>query len=382
MSENRVGFVGLQRGMVGSVYLERSLAENDFERLGIEPVFLSTSEAGRPGPTIKDKKHTLVDAYDMAALTELDAIVTCQGDDYTKRMHGPLRDSGYDEAWLDASGELRSEGSSVLVSDVINGQQIGTAFDEGIRDFIGPNCSSNILAMGGAGLFMSGLVERVTFSTFQAASGQGAEAVMENLRQGQSLARSLHRGPNNSFQGPSKALQLMHEATKFLRSPDLDTRQFGQAIVANALACIGEVTDDGQTNEEKKAQTEINKILGTADTDGFITIDGTCTRIDSLRSHAIDAYFELKEDVPLSDIEQMITDAHPWVKLVPNTTEATLAQLTPLAVTDSLDIAVGRVRKLSHGPMYVGTRIIGDQLLQGAAEPLRRALGIVMSRRA
>ena len=380
MNESRVGFVGLQRGIVGSVYLERSLAENDFERLGIEPVFLSTSEAGRPGPTINGENHTLADAYDLDTLKELDAIVTCQGDDYTKQVHGPLRDNGYGGVWIDAASELRGEDSSVLVSDAINGHRIGTAYDEGVRDFIGPNCSSNILAMGGAGLLMSGLVERVTFSTDQAASGQGAEAVMENLRQGQSLAKNLRRDPNIYFRESFNALRLMREATELLRSPDLDTKQFGQAIVANALACIGEVTEDGQTTEEKKAQPEINKMLGTEGTDEFITIDGTCTRIDSLRSHAIDAYFELKEDVPLSDIEQMISGANPWVKLVPNTAEATLAQLTPLAVTDTLDIAVGRVRKLSHGPKHVGTRIVGDQLLWGAAESPRRALGIVIER--
>ena len=382
MNESRVGFVGLQRGIVGSVYLERSLAENDFERLDIEPVFLSTSEAGQPGPTINGENYTLADAYDLDALRSLDAIVTCQGDDYTQRMHSDLRDSGYDGVWIDAASELRGEDSAALVSDVVNRQQIEKALDDGCRDLVGPNCSSNIMFMGAAGLFTSGLVERVTFTALQAVSGDGTQAVFEQLEQNRSLSKAMGPVLEKAAEGSINVLEVMREANEHLGSPDLETDRFGHAIVANPLAWIGKAAEWGQTTEEKKAEPEINKLLGTAASGRLITIDGTCVRVDSLRSHAMAVHFELNRDVPLLDIEDMVANAHEFVNWVPNYREETLGLVTPVTVSETLDIAIGRVRKLSHGPKYLGAYIVGDQLLWGAAEPLRRTLGIVMERRA
>lgn len=363
--------------MVGSVLRERMLAEGDYD--SIEPVFLSTSQAGQEVPVLGDETYVLGDAYDLTALRGLQAIVTCQGSDYTREVHGKLRESGWNGYWIDAASELRQAASSTLISDVVNRRQIEKALDEGAKDLIGPNCSSNILLMGAAGLFTSGMVKRVTFTTNQAVSGAGAQAAKERLRQSDFItpetAARLKEEPDEV-----DVLEAMREATRHLLSGDLPTKNFGAPIESNALNLIGEIDEEsGQTSEEKKAQDEINKILGN-EGDGIITMDGDCIRIDSIRSHAIVAHIELSRDVPLPDLEQIIANAHEWVKLVPNREEDILKRLTPLAVSETLDIAVGRVRKMSHGPKDLNIYVVGDQLLWGAAEPLRRALKIVLDR--
>lgn len=375
MNETRIGFVGW-RGMVGSVLRERMMAEGDFDG-SFKPVFLSTSQAGQEVPVLGDETYLLGDAYDLTALRGLQAIVTCQGSEYTREVYGKLRESGWDGYWIDASSELRQAASSILISDVVNRRQMEEALDRGVKELVGPNCSSNILLMGAAGLFTSGVVERVTFTTNQAVSGKGAEAAKECLRQDGLLsaetAKLLRETP-----GEVDVLEAMREATQHLRSGGLPTREFGAPIRSNALNVIGEIDkESGQTSEEKKAQDEINKILGN-EGDNTITMDGNCIRIDSIRSHAIAARLELNKDIPLGEIERMITGAHEWVKLVPNKQEDIREHLTPLAVSETLDIAVGRVRKMSHGPKDLNIYVVGDQLLWGAAEPLRRALRIVL----
>ena len=372
----RVGFPGY-RGMVGATLFERLEAENDFAA-GFEPVPMSTSESliGTESSEINGEARIVADAKDMDTLRGLDIILTCQGDDYTNEVYDDLRASGWQGVWIDASGVLRQRDSAMLVSDVINGQQMKTGLENGVKEFIGLNCSSNIFFMGTTGLFASGAVERVTFFTAQAVSGAGARPVIESLRQNNYLppetAALLRNAPDEV-----NPLEAMREATRYLRSQGLPIEQFGAVIAANILAKIGEIKKNGQTTEEAKAEAEINKVLGNT-SEQIISMDGYCNRIDSLRSHTIEARVELNRDIPLPEIERMISSAYPWVKFVPNEDQATLEQLNPVAVSETLDIAVGRVRKMTHGPKDLGIVVVGDQLLWGAAEPLRRTLKIVL----
>lgn len=371
MSKKTVGFAGY-RGMVGSVLLERLRSENDFS--AFEPVFLSTSQAGMAGPVIDGQKTVLADAYDTAVLSNLDVIVSCQGSDYTRRVHSGLRKAGWQGYWIDASSELRMRDSSVLLLDPVNYEQIDTALTGGTRDLIGANCTVSVMLMGLAGLFKNDVVEWAHPSTYQAVSGAGARHVIELLQQ----MRSLGAATAGMLDDPSASLAKIDQlVTEKLRSPDLPTKYFGHPIAGNILPWIDKEARDGQSREEWKAGGETNKILGTKT---IIPIDGTCVRVGSLRSHAQDVVIKLKRDIALEQIESMISSAHQWVELVPNNRQATLARLTPVAVSGSLKIAVGRVRKLSMGPEYLSAFVVGDQLLWGAAEPLRRAVNIVINR--
>lgn len=368
----RVGFPGY-RGMVGSVLMERMQAEDDFARLGIEPVFLSTSQAGEEA-TINGQTHTLGDAHDLSTLQGLDAIVSCQGSEYTRRVHGELRAKDWNGYWIDASSELRMADSSVLLLDPVNGEQIETALSNGVKDLIGANCTIGLHLMGLVGLFRSGLVEWANPNTMQAVSGAGSKYVLELMKQMRDVTDSVTGGLD--LKHPAAVLTGLDRVPEALRSKALETHMFGAPIVANMLPWIDREAGNGQSREEWKAEAEINKILGTSG-DQHVTVDGTCTRISAFRSHSQVVHLKLRQDVPLDEVEDMIGSAHEWVKIVPNTREATLERLTPVAVSGTLDVAVGRLRKLSIGPQHLNVVVVGDQLLWGAAEPLRRALAMV-----
>lgn len=369
MSKMQVGFVGA-RGMVGSVLHERMKAEGDFE--AIEPVFLSTSQAGRPGPEVGGQPTVLGDANDIAALSGLDAIVTCQGSEYTEKVHGKLRAEGWDGYWIDAASYLRNEPSSVLVLDPVNRESIDRALAEGKKDLIGANCTVSTMLIGLAGLFKAGLVESAAISTYQAVSGAGAKNIIELLQQAKSLGDAVAA----ELKDPARTiLEVDRTANEHLRSGDLPVAQFGYPIIGNVLPWIDTEAGDGQSREEHKAGLETNAILGLPPDE--IIIDSTCVRVGSMRSHAQSVFLTLKKDVPLEEIEEIISSANEWVRLVPNTKEETLKNLTPVATSGSLEVAVGRLRKLKKGPEHLGVFVVGDQLLWGAAEPLRRALLIV-----
>lgn len=371
MKRLRVGFIGY-RGMVGSILMERLKTEGDFDN--IEAVFFSTSQAGNPGPDIGGKPTTLNDAYDINSLEQLDTIVTCQGSDYTRKVHGSLRDKGWQGYWIDASSELRMKDSSVLLLDPVNRDQIDKALDSGTKDLIGANCTVSVMLMGLSGLFKNGVVEWAQPDTYQAVSGAGAKHVIELLQQ----MRVLGLATASMLDNPSSSLASIDKrVSQELSSPDFPTEYFGQPIAANILPWIDSEVENGQSREEWKAGAETNKLLGTTQP---IPIDGTCVRVGSLRSHAQAVTIKLKQDIPLRELEDMVISANEWVRLIPNNREATLARLTPVAISGTLDVAVGRLRKLSIGPQYLSVFVVGDQLLWGAAEPLRRALKIVIDR--
>ncbi len=371
MKRLRVGLVGY-RGMVGSVLMERLQAENDFS--GIDPVFLSTSQAGQPGPIINNQKTILEDAYDREVLGTFDVIITCQGSDYTQKIHADLRAAGWNGYWIDAASELRMKDSSVLLLDPVNREQIDAALSSGVKDLIGANCTVSTMLMGLAGLFKKDVVEWANPSTYQAVSGAGAKHVIELLQQ----MKVVGLATSDMLDDPSASLaSIDKQASEQLRSPSLPTEFFGYPIAGNILPWIDKEVQGGRSREEWKTAAETNKILGTKRP---IAIDGPCVRVGSLRSHAQAVTMKLKRDIPLAEIESLITSANEWVDLVPNTREATLERLTPVAVSGTLKIAVGRVRKLSIGPEYLSAFVVGDQLLWGAAEPLRRALKIIINR--
>lgn len=359
--------------MVGSVLLDRMRQEGDFSN--IDPVFLSTSQPGEPGPLINGETTVLGDAYDLDVLSGLNAIVTCQGSDYSKKVHHQLRSKGWDGFWIDAASYLRNEPLSVLVLDPVNRDVIDKALADGKKDLIGANCTVSTMLMGLAGLFKAGIVESAITSTYQAVSGAGSKNVIELLEQAQSLGNAMSADLSDTSK---TILEIDKAASVHLRSPDLPAAEFGYPIVGNILPWIDSEMENGQSREEYKAGVETNAILG-LDPDA-IAIDGTCVRVGSMRSHAQSVVLKLKKDLPLVELEEMVKSAHQWVDLVPNTKEETLRRLTPVAVSGSLNVAVGRVRKLSLGPQYLNTFVVGDQLLWGAAEPLRRALQIVVSR--
>lgn len=370
ISKPRVGFAGW-RGMVGSVLMQRMREENDFGR--IEPVFLSTSQAGQAGPEINGAESVLADAYDADLLGGLDAIVSCQGSSYTENIHPQLRSAGWKGFWIDAASHLRNSDSAALVLDPVNRRIIDEAIAQGKKDLIGANCTVGTMLMGLAGLFNSGIVESVAVSSYQAVSGAGAKNVVELLAQSAYLGKAIEA----DIHDPAKSiLEIEKAATSQLRSTGLPQSEFGHPIIGNILPWIDSEMENGQSREEYKSQIETNAILGLDA--GTIIIDGTCVRVSSLRSHSQSVMLKLKKDLPLEEIEGMIKSAHEWVRIVPNNKEETLSRLTPVAVSGSLEVAVGRLRKLNHGPEYLNAFVVGDQLLWGAAEPLRRALFIAV----
>lgn len=368
-----VGFVGW-RGMVGSVLMQRMEEEGDFA--GISPVFFSTSAAGGRAPSYGggNGEATLQDAYDLDALAELPIIVTAQGGDYTKAVHGKLRERGWDGMWIDAASTLRQSDDAIIVLDPVNRDVIDRGLEAGVRDFIGGNCTVSCLLMSLGGLFRRGLVQWCTAMTYQAASGGGARHMREVL----SGFGALEGEVADLLADPaSSILEIDRKVLAAQREGRLDTTQFEVPLPGSLIPWIDADLGAGQSREEWKAEAETNKILGRQGEDRVI-MDGLCVRIATMRSHAQALTLKLTEDLPLEEIERIIDEDNPWSKVVPNTKEATIRELTPVAASGTLDIPVGRLRKLAMGPEYLSAFTVGDQLLWGAAEPIRRMLKIAV----
>jgi aspartate-semialdehyde dehydrogenase len=351
-------------------------AEGDFAL--IEPVFFSTSNAGGPAPAMAKNEKKLKDATDIAALALCDVIITCQGGDYTSEVYPKLRAAGWKGHWIDAASALRMNSDAVIVLDPVNQPVIDKALAQGGRDWIGGNCTVSCMLMGVGALYKAGLVEWMSTQTYQAASGGGAQHMRELLTQFGTLnaeVRDLLADPRSAI------LEIDRKVIGRQRSlgPD-ETANFGVPLGGSLIPWIDKDLGNGVSREEWKGMAETNKILGLGEGFGSapIPVDGFCVRVGAMRCHSQALTFKLKKDVPVADIEAMIAADNPWAKVVPNTREATVRELTPVAVTGTLAIPVGRIRKLAMGPEYVGAFTIGDQLLWGAAEPLRRMLRILL----
>lgn len=370
-SGDSVGFVGY-RGMVGSVLMKRMLEEGDFK--GINPVFFSTSQAGSTAPTFGGalEESTLKDAHDIDELAKLPVIVTAQGGDYTKAVHTQLRERGWSGIWIDAASTLRMNDDAVIVLDPINRDVIDRGLESGVKDFIGGNCTVSCLLMGLGGLWKQGLVEWGTSMTYQAASGGGARHMREVLKQ----FGDINGHVANELDDPASAiLEIDRKVLELQRSGDLDTTQFGVPLAGSLIPWIDSDLGNGQSREEWKAEAESNKILG-LEGDDRVVLDGLCVRIATMRSHSQALTLKLKEDLTVEEIEKIIDEDNEWSKVIPNTKDATVEGLTPVAASGTLDIPVGRIRKLNMGPQYISAFTVGDQLLWGAAEPVRRMLKI------
>jgi aspartate-semialdehyde dehydrogenase len=345
--------------------------EGDFN-IGIEPVFFSTSQAGQAAPM---NAGTLKNADDIAELKKLDIIITCQGGDYTKAVHPELRRQGWQGYWIDAASGLRMEKDAVIILDPVNRNVIDKALANGQKDFIGGNCTVSLMLMALGGLFRANLVEWLTTMTYQAASGAGAP----NMRELLSQMGVLNGVVAEELKNPGSAiLEIDKKVTATLRDGSMPMKEFGGfPLAGNVLPWIDREVEDGQSREEWKGFAETNKILGTYTP---IPVDGICVRVGAMRCHSQAMTIKLTKDVPIGDIEQLIANDNQWVKLVPNTKADTLAQLTPAAVSGLLTVPIGRVRKMKMGPQYVQAFTCGDQLLWGAAEPLRRMLRILMEK--
>ena len=378
----RIGFVGW-RGMVGSVLLQRMAAERDFDL--VDPVFFSTSRAGGAGPPIGRPGTPLRDAHDVAAFKGLDAVVSCQGGDWTNAMHPKLRASGWSGHWIDAASALRMKDDAVIILDPVNRGVIDAARQRGVRDWIGGNCTVSLMMMGFAGLFEHDLVEWMTCMTYQAASGAGAQNMRELIAQmGEAhlAAKALLDAPDSSI------LDIDREVAGILRDERFPTEHFGVPLAGSLIPWIDKDLGDGMSREEWKGGAELNKILARGEwwsppehaAKPPIPIESICVRIGAMRCHSQAVTIKLRRDLPLPEVESLIAGANEWIRLVPNTRDDSIRHLTPAAVTGRLEIAVGRVRKLALGPGYVGAFTVGDQLLWGAAEPLRRMLRILLER--
>ncbi|MBI5446155.1 MAG: aspartate-semialdehyde dehydrogenase [Deltaproteobacteria bacterium] len=365
----RVGMIGW-RGMVGSVILDRMRQERDLD--GVEPVFFSTSDVGGAAPDVGDAHlPPLQDAYDLDALARLDVVVTCQGSDHTHEVYERLRASGWRGYWIDASSALRMRDDSIIVLDPVNRAVIDAGLRSGIKTFVGGNCTVSLMLMGLSGLFQAGVVEWVTSMTYQSASGAGAKNMIELVQQMSRLAGAA----NALLSDPAaSALQLETVVTGALRSGDFPAENFGAPLAASLIPWIDRLMESGQTREEWKGAAETNKILGTSRP---IPVDGVCVRVGAMRCHSQALTIKLTRDIPLDEITGMIAESNAWVKVVPNTREATLEELTPARVSGSLTVPVGRLRKMTLGPEYLAAFTVGDQLLWGAAEPIRRIFRIV-----
>lgn len=357
--------------MVGSVLMQRMHAEQDFAL--IEPVFFSTSQIGAMGPFIGKEATPLKDARDTAELRRMDAIVSCQGGDYTTKMHSRLRAAGWQGHWIDAASTLRMRDDAVIILDPINLPDIKRALKRGVKDFIGGNCTVSLMLMAMHGLFREGLVEWMTAMTYQAASGAGAENMRELVKQ----MGFAHAAAARMLEDPASAiLDIDRQVAEAIRSDANPIANFGVPLAGSLIPWIDKDLGNGQSREEWKGQAEGNKILGREDRP--IPIDGLCVRVGAMRCHSQALTIKLTRDVPLAEIEGMLAGANPWVKVIPNTREATLAGLTPAKVTGTMAVPIGRLRKLSMGGNYLGAFTVGDQLLWGAAEPLRRMLRILL----
>ena len=367
----KTGFVGW-RGMVGSVLMERMKAELDFR--DIDPVFFTTSQAGQIGPDVGSGATTLEDAFDLDALFRMDIILTCQGGGYTSKVYPQLRNRGWTGYWIDAASTLRMESNSLIVLDPVNSAVIKRGLANGIKDFTGGNCTVSLMLMGLGGLFNEDLVEWASSMTYQAASGAGAQ----NMRELISQMGSIDSAVSAQLRDPSSAiLDIDRGVTNILRSGSFPVDNWGYPLAGSLLPYIDTELANGQSREEWKNQAETNKILGRESSP--IPLDGLCVRVGSMRCHSQALTLKLTGDIPMDEIESMLGDANPWATVVANHKEPSLQFLTPAAVTGTMDIPVGRLRKMNMGPEYLSAFTVGDQLLWGAAEPLRRMLRILIN---
>jgi aspartate-semialdehyde dehydrogenase len=364
----KVGLVGW-RGMVGSVLMQRMQEEKDFDV--IDPVFFTTSQAGQAAPNFGKDAGTLKNANDIAELSAMDVIISCQGGDYTSDIFPKLRAAGWNGYWIDAASTLRMEENAVIVLDPVNDDLIRASLAKGVKNYIGGNCTNSIMLMGMGGLFKAGLVDWVSSMTYQAASGGGANHMRELIK-GMGV---VYGSVADELATPASAiLEIDRKVAETIRS-DVPTEFFGAPLAGGLIPWIDAQLDNGQTKEEWKGQAEVNKILGN---EAPIPVDGLCVRIGAMRCHSLALTIKLNKDLPLAEIEALIQSGNQWVKWVPNDRAVTVQELTPAAITGKMDIGVGRVRKLNMGPEYISAFVIGDQLLWGAAEPLRRMLRILL----
>ncbi|MGR5179146.1 aspartate-semialdehyde dehydrogenase [Vibrio parahaemolyticus] len=370
----RVGLVGW-RGMVGSVLMQRMVEEKDFDV--IEPVFYSTSQVGIPAPNFGKDAGLLQDAFDIDSLKQLDAVITCQGGSYTEKVYPALRQAGWKGYWIDAASTLRMDKDSIITLDPVNLTQIQDGLVKGTNTFVGGNCTVSLMLLGLGGLYEKGLVEWMSAMTYQAASGAGAK----NMRELISQMGVVNDAVSSELANPaSSILDIDRKVADTIRSSAFPTDQFGVPLAGSLIPWIDVKRDNGQSKEEWKAGVEANKILGT---DGNpIAIDGTCVRIGAMRCHAQALTIKLKQDVPMDEIEEIIATHNDWVKVIPNERDITAQELTPAKVTGTMSIPVGRLRKMAMGNDFLNAFTVGDQLLWGAAEPLRRTLRIILAEKA
>jgi aspartate-semialdehyde dehydrogenase len=361
----RVGLIGW-RGMVGSVLMQRMREENDFA--GIEAVFFSTSSVGAAAPKEASNGISLKDAKDLQALASCDVLISCQGGDYTTEIYGPLRRRGWKGYWIDAASTLRMSDEAVIVLDPVNEAVIRDGLARGLRTFAGGNCTVSLMLMAVGGLLKAGLVEWITTMTYQAASGAGAAKVLELVKQMECITDPTRAKPSEN------ALEIDRMVTQAQRCPGLPIREFGAPLAASLIPWIDREMPDGQTREEWKGMAETNKIMGLHPQ---VPVDGICVRVATMRCHSQGLCIKLTRDVPLRDIEEILANGNQWVRLIPNDRKSTTQCLTPAAVSGTLNVPIGRLHKLKLGPEFLGAFTVGDQLLWGAAEPLRRMLKII-----
>ncbi len=366
----RVGLVGW-RGMVGSVLVQRMQEEKDFAL--IEPHFFSTSQAGGRGPSVGKDTPPVKDAKGIEALKAMEIVISCQGGDYTNEIFPQLRAAGWKGYWIDAASALRMNKDAVIILDPVNRNVIDDALARGVKNYIGGNCTVSLMLMGLAGLFQRGLIEWMTSMTYQAASGAGAQ----NMRELVTQMGAIHANVAAELGNPASAiLEIDRRVTETIRHSEFPTQHFGVPLAGSLIPWIDKQLENGQSKEEWKGQAETNKILGLEQRP--IPVDGVCVRVGVMRCHAQGLTIKLTRDVPLDEIHEMLATANDWVKVVPNDKELSLRELTPAAVSGTLTVPVGRLRKLNMGGEYLTAFTCGDQLLWGAAEPLRRMLRILL----
>jgi len=366
----RVGFVGW-RGMVGSVLMQRMREENDFEL--VEPEFFTTSQLGGIGPDVGREVLPLKDAYNINQLKGMDIIISCQGGDYTSKVYKKLRQTGWEGYWIDAASTLRMEEGAVIILDPVNLPIIKQAVHDGEKNYIGGNCTVSLMLMAVGGLLKDNLVDWMSAMTYQAASGAGAKNMRELLLQ----MGEAHRVAEDLLDDPASGiLDIDRKVAGSLRDEDFPTANFGVPLAGSLIPWIDRDLGNGQSREEWKAQAETNKIMGTSSHE--VPVDGICVRVGSMRCHSQAMTIKLNKEIPLDEIEDIIAESNSWVSVIPNERECTLKELTPAAVTGTLSIPVGRLRKLTMGKDYLSAFTVGDQLLWGAAEPLRRMLRILV----
>ena len=361
----RVGFIGW-RGMVGSVLMQRMREENDFA--GIEPVFFSTSSVGSAAPKEAGDRTSLQDARDPQILSTCDVLISCQGGDYTTEIYGPLRNCGWNGFWIDAASTLRMSDEAVIVLDPVNEAVIRDGLARGLRTFAGGNCTVSLMLMAIGGFLKAGLIEWIITMTYQAASGAGAAKVLELVKQMECITDPTRAKPSEN------ALEVDRMVTLAQRCPGLPTNEFGVPLAASLIPWVDREMPDGQTREEWKGMAETNKIMGLKPP---VPVDGICVRVATMRCHSQGLCIKLTKNVPLRDVEGILANSNPWVRLIPNDQESTTRCLTPAAVSGKLSVPIGRLHKLKLGEEFLGAFTVGDQLLWGAAEPLRRMLKII-----